>query len=171
MFVDDIRDWIQEVVDPTETSVLVIIAPTNAPAPAGDYLTVFDMGAQASCYPSVEREWVDPETKEMIKHTTQIHSVVTMSVNAYASNGEELLSKIKAAASLPPEQGRPVMADCSDIRNLAFLDDTGFTPRYQCDYTFRVSYLFTAEDYPARTVQITGELSDMESDITVELEP
>lgn len=166
MTIDDIAAWVQEVVG---ESVTVIVGPPNAPAPEGDYICLFPFSESGSCYPIVERTRITNDDVDYIRYEAQTHTEITVSANAFAETGAELLNKIKVSSSLPSIVTKPIMADCGDIRNLTWLNDTEFAPRFQCDFVFRSSAYFEKTDAVVETVSITGELDELLSSVDVEL--
>lgn len=158
---EELATWVAGV-----TGVTTIIAPFNGPAPDPPYIAIFDFAESGNCYPSVERVALEGGG---ILYSVQDHTKLTVSFNAYADNGRELLAKVKDFASLPQVIGRPILHDVGDIRNLSFLDDSKFAPRYQCDFTFSVDTYHEAEDVPVETVEISGAVSEIESEIVVEV--
>ena len=167
--IQDIRTWVQTVVT---DSVPVLFTPLNGPAPARPYMTLTQITDNGSPYPSIQREYIEAteETAALIRYTAQVWRELTVSLQAYADDGDELLNRIKAYASLPQQHGRPFMRDCGTIRDLTFLDDEEFKKRYQCDYTFACSYETTADDYSVETLSITGQAADIDASVSYEKE-
>lgn len=177
---DNIAFWIQSLY-PTIPVVIVPLAGEtddtskwlDGPAPSGDYITLFDMSSKGNVYTNVEKEAIDGDPNN-VKYTSQNHTLLRVSVNAYHPDGMEILHNIECASDLPPVRlsddthFRPIVADSGDVRNLAFLDDTAFKPRYQCEFTFRVSYIREVIDPKVRRVEITGTFSEMDSEVIVE---
>lgn len=155
--------WTQSAVGP---GVTVIRAPSNGPAPSGTYIAISHLSESGDTRDAVERE----ADEEGVKISSQRHTRVTYSFDAFGSTGRDLLNDIILAANLPPVEDRPILADAGDIRDLAFLDDERFAPRWQCDLTFRESAYKEVIDYRLDSVVMSGEFSGDESGVTVEFE-
>ncbi|HXK37395.1 MAG TPA: hypothetical protein VJ553_07485 [Candidatus Paceibacterota bacterium] len=161
MTMEELATWVAGV-----TGVTVIIAPFNGPAPDPPYISIFDFDESGNCYPSVERI---AQEGGSILYSVQDPTKLVVSFNAYAANGRELLAKVKDFASLPQVIGRPILHDVGHIRNLSFLDDSVFAPRYQCDFTFSVDSYHETIDAPVETVEISGAVAEIESEIVIEV--
>jgi len=157
-----IQAWMQEVVG---AGIPVIAANQNAPRPAAPYITVKHLTGAGTCYPSVER------TKDVdgdVVFAVQTHREETYSVNAFGTTSRELLMQLSDAASLPSSAERPVLIDCGDIRDLSFLDDSHWANRHHVDMVFAESSYLERTDAAVDTVEVTGDVGDLESSVTME---
>lgn len=176
MIIDDFQAWLQS----HYPSIPVLIKPfrgtdadgivMNGPAPEGDYMTVFDIDSVGSCYPIVEKTRDD----DTIIFDAQNHVEHKIEVNAYASNGAEILHGIENLASLPPVRlddvpeeddvtFRPIFIESSRVRNLAFLNDTHHAYRYQCEFTIQTSYMKQRVEPRVSRVRVEGTFAGMDA--------
>lgn len=159
MFIDSVITWVQEVTGP---SILVLIAPLNAPPPEGDYITVSELSPQSLGYPI---RTIVPGAGEDLGTATvteELFKSYTLEFNAYAANGEALLDDIVCASYAP--DGLCVQ-DFGDVRPLSFLEDTGFTPRYQREITFGTTHERSTVVQTAETVHVTGTFDEMNAEV------
>ena len=163
MTIDDIAVWMGSVLSGLAT---VVISPSNAPRPAGDYVTIQDITEVGELFPEVHKSLDDEDT---IRFESFDHTRETFSVQAYSVNGKALLRKIKLAANMPPDIGRPCLVDVGDIRDLTFLDDTRHAPRFQQDMTFSHVYAQSTTDPRVRSWTANGKITAAAGDVDVEV--
>lgn len=163
MTIDDLAVWMGSVLSGSAT---VIISPSNAPKPSGDYVTIQDVTEVGELLPGVHKSLSDADT---IKFETFDHTRETFSIQAFAENGKALLRKIKLAANMPPYIGRPSLVDVGSVRDLSFMDDTRHAPRFQQDMTFSHVYAQSTTDPRVRSWSAAGKITAAPGDIDVEV--
>lgn len=164
MLIDDVAIWAQVIVG---VDVDVIIEPLNAPPPAGNYITIRDLSSVSDNYP-IREITVDPEAPTEATVTHELFKSVTLEFNAYALNGEALLDDLVCASFEPDGL---CIQDWGDVRNLNFLEDSGFSPRYQREITFGTSHVHTVTAPIALTEHVTGDVAGVDFEIGAEPAP
>lgn len=133
-----IFDWIKytflDVIDDQN----IIMENQNGATPSDDYITFGIIACVGDDYPIETKEPLDNE------HCTKtIHNRynVTVSVNIFSNDAYSYLNRLKISPKL--DTVKPVFKEndmsllgCTGFKNLTFLGDTTFKPRYQSDFSF-----------------------------------
>lgn len=158
MLIDTVAVWAQDVLG---ANAVVVIEPMNAPAPAEPYVSIRELSSTSDNYPIQEIE-VDPDSPGEATVSSELFKSSVLEFNAYASNGEALLDDLVCAAFEP--DGLCVQ-DFGDVRNLDFLEDSGFSHRYQREITFGTTHVHTIVAPIALTEHITGDFAEIDFEV------
>lgn len=164
MLIDDIAIWAKTVVG---SSVDVIIEPFNAPAPSGDYISIKQLDGIDAGYPIRTVTAGTGEDLGTADVDTELFKEVAFDFNAYSSEGEALLDDLACAAYGPEDT--ICIVDQGNTRPMSFLEDSGFSPRFQRTMVFGTSHEKTVTVQTAETMNMTGDFAGQ--DFTVGSEP
>ena len=146
----------------TLVAIPVIQSHQNTPAPAGDYISVAYVSSSGGVYPIVSKTDLGDDTVQFSAYRSV---TINVDISVFSLDGDSILNDIKNAGSLPSYIDRPVMADCGNILGPAFFDDSGFSPQYTCEFSFRESNVTNRIDPRVNSIAIEGQIDDL--DITV----
>jgi hypothetical protein len=163
MLVDTVAVWAQAVLGNT---VEVVIEPANAGNPSGPYVTIRELLSQSDNYPI--QEVTEGETNETAVVTSELFKSCVLEFNAYATNGEALLDDLVCASYEPDGL---CIQDFGDVRPLTFLEDSGYSPRYQREITFGATHVHTVTVQTALTEHFTGDFAGVDFEIGAEPAP
>ena len=97
--------------------------------------------------------------------THVVQTVLTLSVNIYAPNGDQLLSqlwnsRLTYAGRFDLREIKAANVAFTGVRDLAFLSDTQFRPRFQGDFTINYRTLLDETNNIVDLLSISGKMED-----------
>jgi hypothetical protein len=134
-----IFDWIE--VSTVFDDQHIIRENQSGPRPERPFITYELLSLVPSDF-STPQKIEDPGDPDNTLITYYNRARLSISVNVYAENGEEILAELNQSTELlvprlTLRDGNLALIGMSSVRNLTELGDVGYRPRFQADFDFR----------------------------------
>lgn len=136
-----VYNWITASLATAFPGVQVIRANQNGPRPSEPYVVYNVLNWTEASFETFETSEID-EDDLLVQHRKR--NRVLVSVNAYAPNGREILTRLSFSNRIweirrALENARVSTIRTASIQDLTFLDDTRFMRRFETSFEFLVS--------------------------------
>ena len=121
----------------------IIRALQNGPIPNGDYITYSLLSVISPDYDIIVKEQIAGDSDHILQ-TVLSNVKLIFDINSYSNTGYQILEELKLTPHLwgcrrVLNQNNITLAGKGATRNLTYLGDTTYKPRYQAEFTFRAN--------------------------------